>query len=473
MKRAYDRTVSTIFLLGAAALVPGANAAAQGFGVYEHSACALGLADAAVARPCRDGSAIYYNPAGIAELAGTNVTLGLSGVRLDGSFTDDATGETTEMDTDLEPVPHLWVTHALSDRLVLGLGAWAPYGLATKWPLAFEGRFVGYDNRLRALYVQPTVAYRIDDRLQVGGGVTVVTGSVELNRRLDLAEMPVPESFGAPPGTTLGALGIPGGTDFADAGLEGDAGVAFGFNVGARWLAHERLSLGARFTSEVDLEYEGDADFTPVPTGITLPPGNAFGAPPGTPLDAVIGSLGLFDPPGPLADQVIATEIAMPAQLQAGVAVGVTPDLTLFADWQWIGWSSFDRVAVDFEQPTTESDVQILDYLDTSALRLAGAYAIDDRLELRVGYTASQDAPPDQSVTPLLSGAPRDVFAAGVGIFLPSGLRVDAGVLLVRQEERAGRVRNPPSGQEATIALNSGVYDVDAMVLGLTAGWRF
>src|SRR5262245_66062782 len=43
-----------------------ARAAAQGYGVYEQSACAMARAGAAVAAPCDDGSAIFYNPAAIA-----------------------------------------------------------------------------------------------------------------------------------------------------------------------------------------------------------------------------------------------------------------------------------------------------------------------------------------------------------------------------------------------------------------------
>ena len=474
MRKLDGRTgVLAVVTLSAGALAGAGDAAAQGFGVYEHSACAMGLADAGVARPCDDGSAIYYNPAGLAASSGTTVTLGLTGIRLDGSFTDDATGQTTEMDTGFEPVPYVYVVRAVTDRVVVGVGAWAPYGLATKWPLDFEGRFVGYDNRLRAIYVQPTAAFRVDDRLQVGAGIIVASGNVELNRRLDLADMPVPPGTGAPPGTTLGDLGVPAGTDFADAGLEGDAEIAVGANVGVLWQAHERLAVGARYMSEVDVTYEGDVAFSPVATGVTLGAPNPFGAPPGTPLDLVIESFGLFDAPGPLADQGLTTGISMPAQLQAGVAVSATPVVTILADYQWIGWSAFDRVVVDFEQPTTEDDVQILDYRNTDALRLAATYALDDRVELRVGYTASQAAPPDQSVTPLLGGAPRNIFAAGAGASLPSGLRIDAGALLVRQAERAGRVRNPPSGEPATTALNSGVYDVDGLVLGLTARYRF
>ena len=39
---------------------------AQGYSVNEHGSCAMGRAGTAVAAPCADGSALFYNPAGIA-----------------------------------------------------------------------------------------------------------------------------------------------------------------------------------------------------------------------------------------------------------------------------------------------------------------------------------------------------------------------------------------------------------------------
>ncbi|MCZ6753857.1 MAG: long-chain fatty acid transporter, partial [Gemmatimonadetes bacterium] len=53
---------ATGLALGALALPT--TASAQGFSVYEHSACAMGRAGATVADPCLDGSSMFFNPAG-------------------------------------------------------------------------------------------------------------------------------------------------------------------------------------------------------------------------------------------------------------------------------------------------------------------------------------------------------------------------------------------------------------------------
>lgn len=461
-------------VLGAAfaALAP-RGVEAQGFGVYEHGACVMGLADAAVASPCEDGSALYYNPAALAGSEGTRASAGLTGILLDGEFTADGTGETTEMDTSWEPVPYAYASHAITDRWTAGLGAFVPYGLSTRWPLDFEGRFVGYDNTLRTFFVQPTVAYQVTDRLQLGGGPTFAFGSVELNRRLDLARQPAPPSAGAPAGTTLGDLGVPSGTDFADARLDADAGTTVGVNLGIRYRVGERVTLGARYLSEVEMEYDGSAGFEPVSTGIQLPEGNPFGVPAGTSLDQVVQSLGLFSEQGPLADQGVKTSITMPAQFQGGAAVRLRPDVTVFADYHWIGWAAFDRIRLDFESEATPDDVLVQNYQDTNTFRLATEYRPTSGLALRGGYATADAAAPPETVTPLLPDAARDIYSASVGWSGESGLALNGGFLFLDVAERRGRVRNAPTGQQPTTDLNSGTYSMNIFVVGANASYRF
>src|SRR5438132_215737 len=57
--------------------VPGLLAA-QGFGIYEQGTCAMGRAGTGVAAPCPDGSALFFNPAGLAGLKGGHATIGVT-----------------------------------------------------------------------------------------------------------------------------------------------------------------------------------------------------------------------------------------------------------------------------------------------------------------------------------------------------------------------------------------------------------
>ena len=462
------------------------DAQAQGFGVYEQGTCAMGRGGATVAEPCDDGSAIFFNPAGLAGSRGATVSAGVTLITAAGDFTDDATGASTDLDNDPIPVPHAFLAYGLDERLALGLGVYVPYGLGTRWPVEFEGRFLGYDNSVQSIYIQPTAAYRITDRISVGAGLTVVVGAIEINQRADLAA----QSVG---GLPLSLIGVPAGTDFADARLEAGGATGIGGNFGVAVEATDRLRLGARFTTPVKLSYEGDATFTPVAFGtstwtlpagnpfgapagtpvdaITLPAGNPFGVPAGTPLNAVIQGAVQQQFTGALRAQSVETEIEMPAQLVVGVGFQATERLLVLADYQWTGWSSFETVPIDFE--AAPDRVLHEHYEDTHGLRLGAEYALDDAFTLRAGFITHTAAAPDETVTPLLPEGPRYNVTLGLGWQPTAGVGLNVAYQYLAQSDRDGRVHDDPAGQPPTTALNSGVYSFMAHLVGATLTLRF
>ncbi len=65
---------------------------------------------------------------------------------------------------------------------------------------------------------------------------------------------------------SLGMLGVPTGTDFADAAFD-VSGNGWGYHIGVMFKATDRLSFGARYLSQVKINYTGTASFTQVATG--------------------------------------------------------------------------------------------------------------------------------------------------------------------------------------------------------------
>src|SRR2546426_4129430 len=157
---------------------------AQGFGIYEQGTCSMGRAGTGVAAPCADGSAIFFNPAGLAGVKGAHLTVGATLLDVQGGFTDDIFQNKTDLRDPLLAVPQAYLSYGLTPKAAVGVGLFAPYGLKTKWPTTFDGRFAGYDNDLASLYIQPTVAYQVTPQLSIGGGFDIVLGKVELNQRL-------------------------------------------------------------------------------------------------------------------------------------------------------------------------------------------------------------------------------------------------------------------------------------------------
>src|SRR2546422_10562292 len=78
---------------------------AQGCGIYEKGTCAMGRAGTGVAAPCSDGSAMFFNPAGLAGLTGGHATIGVTLIDIQGGFPDDVFQQHTSLDNPLIGVP--------------------------------------------------------------------------------------------------------------------------------------------------------------------------------------------------------------------------------------------------------------------------------------------------------------------------------------------------------------------------------
>lgn len=464
----------TVLAFAVAALVVPGTLRAQGFGIFEQGTCAMGRGGTAVAAPCEDGSSIFFNPAGVAAADGWTLSVGVTGIVPTGEFTFDRSGRAVSLEESVVPVPHGYLTRGVTDRLSVGLGVYVPYGLETEWPEDFDGRFLGYENRLQSVYVQPTAAFRLSDRLTVGGGPVVAIGGVELSRRLDLSSREVP-GVTTPLGGTVrfSELGIPHHTPFADASLEADGATGLGANVGIRYRATDRISVGARYLSRIELDYEGSARFEPVSTGLVLPANNPFGVPAGTSVDAVLQQAGVFSSDGPLADQSVSTRITMPDQAVAGVKVDASERLSLLGDVIWTNWSTFDSVRLDFARPETDDEVLVEDYSDTGGVRLGVEYRATPRWTLRGGYLYNEAAAPDRTVTPLLPEASRNQGTLGIGYRPTSSVRLNLAYQFLAQRDRRGRTLGPPPGEKPREELNNGVYSFDAHLFAGTVTLTF
>jgi long-chain fatty acid transport protein len=441
-------------------LVPDA-AHAQGFGIYEQGACVMSRGGAGVAEPCDDGSAIYVNPAGLATGKGITISGGATFIFGSGTFTSDSgTATPLEVGKGAPPV-HAYFRYGVSDKLALGLGLYVPYGLRIAWPPDFGGRFISGDSRLTTVYVQPTLAYAVTPSISIGGGLTIARGSVELNRREDLSRVPLGIA------TLTFATLVGTQTDFENTSLSASGAMGVGANLGVVVKANERLRLGVRYLTQVTLHYDGSATFTPIAADYRVTKPNVLGLPVGAPLNASVALV-----QASLENQPVSTDIDMPAQLVAGLSAGVTRRLKIFADYQWIQWSAFDTVTLDFSKSIPPDERLPQSYRDTNAVRIGARFEISPVLRLSGGYFHNQAAAPDENVTPLLPDAARHHFTAGLGFTLRRTATVDLAYQFVRHDDRRGRIVNPVSGETPTVALNGGVYRSRGDLLGITVTFR-
>jgi long-chain fatty acid transport protein len=453
---------------------------AQGYSVNEHSSCAMGRAGTAVASPCPDGSALVYNPAGLALTRKGHGVITVSGTFIAprGNFTSDATGLVSDLNNKVYPVPAVYATYGLTDRVSVGLGFFAPYGLTTDWPTTAEGRYAGYKSVIRAMYLQPSIAVKISNQVMVGGGVDITFTHVELHQRVDLSTAPLPPP--APAGITLGNLGIPAGTDFADINLHGN-GTSPGFHAGVILQPVERLSFGVRYLSRQKVTIDnGTAEISQVPTGLVLPPGNPIAAGLGNPalsidIDQLVAPL--FSGSGPLITQGASTALRFPEQWTFGVAGDVTSNLKLLFDVTATNWSVFDALALKFDvlDPLGNGSNAVTypeNYDWTTAFRFGGQYSLGPGTVVRLGYLLHNAASPDQTVTPNLPEGKRNEFTVGFGTGLTKGLHVDLAYQYISQADRRGRSFPIIAGVPAPVTTN-GLYHFTANLFAATLSYAF
>ena len=64
------------------------------------------------------------------------------------------------------------MTHSYNSGLSVGLGLNAPFGLATEYDRDWVGRYHAVESDVKTLNINPSIAYKVDDHLSVGAGVS-------------------------------------------------------------------------------------------------------------------------------------------------------------------------------------------------------------------------------------------------------------------------------------------------------------
>jgi long-chain fatty acid transport protein len=415
----------------------------------------MARAGAAVAAPCEDGSAIFFNPAALAiQRDGSRLSVGATLIGPRGDFVGADPRISGTMKNNWLPAPASYYTRPVGHRLAVGIGVSVPFGLTVEWPVEFAGRFVSYKTVLQAPYLQPTIAYTINDHVAIGGGPDFVFSNLELNQRADLATQELA------PGTTFAQIGVPLGTDFANFKIRG-SDFSLAGHVGVLITANEKLSFGARYLARHtikpdDLSFDSSQIATGLRTPVPLP-----GIPPGTPIDALLAPQ--FAPGGRLATQSAATELTVPDQFVAGVAVTPSAQLKLLLDYQFSTWSVFE--SLEFTTERGLGEVIVKNYRDTGGVRMGVDYDLGRHVALRGGFLVHQAAAPDGSVTPDLPEGARREYTAGFGARFSRHFTLDVAYQYIDQEDRNGRVLL--SGPD------TGVYAFHANLFGATAIVRF
>jgi long-chain fatty acid transport protein len=405
---------------------------AAGFSIFEQGARGMGFAGAFTA-VADDPSAIFHNAAGIAFLKGKNVYLGATLVSPSFDFVGDdpfpGAGVAETSSSLLVTVPTFYYSHQFSESLVFGLGVHSPFGLETAWenPDRFTGRFLSQRADLKSLSLNPTAAFKLQDRLSLGVGFDFRLAQVKLRRRVPSVN----------PFTQKVA-------DIASAELQSDWSTGFGFNVGFLAKPSEDWSVGIAYRHKVKVEFGGSAVFNQVTTGYST-------------FDALVAAA------LPNGATPLATEVTFPGIFSGGLAYR-RDDWTISAEADWFQWSTFDRLDLVFESRPDLSQSIPEEYQNSWQYRLGIERRIGRTWAVRGGYFYDTTPVPPESVSPLLPDSSRHGFCVG-GSWTNGRVRFDLGSWYLKGKDRSTEGVNRDH--------YDGTYKPSAITLGASFGYAF
>src|SRR5690348_16405764 len=161
-----------------AALLPGLASAAN-FQLTEMSVTSLGRAHSGGAAEAEDASSIWYNPAGLSNLSGSEILGGYSLIRFGAEFTktsatdalgNNLTGGNGGSVGKLGGPFFLYYSRPLSDKLTFGFGLNTPFGLATHYDENSIFRYQAIYSGVAVVNWNPTLAWKVADNFSLGFG---------------------------------------------------------------------------------------------------------------------------------------------------------------------------------------------------------------------------------------------------------------------------------------------------------------
>jgi len=273
-------------IIAAALSAISASAMASGYRFGSQSVAAQGTAEANGAE-ANDASTIFYNPAGMSRLDGTQIQLGATVVLPHSSFSDSGSthftgapaGGTQAHDyvPDSVTAPSLYLTRKLNDQWAVGFGVFVPYGTKINYGDTWSGRYALSNVKLESVTLNPSVSFKLNEHHSFGFGIDAERMSADLGQAVDVpGTLAVLQS---PAGAAQGAQLIQqivalGGNPAALAKAQDGHGAfngkdwGYGFNIGYLFTLDQNTRFGLTYRSSILHEMKGDAiwDFSHVTT---------------------------------------------------------------------------------------------------------------------------------------------------------------------------------------------------------------
>jgi len=400
------------------------DAFGSGFAIYTQNATALGQADSVIAHS-DSPSSIFFNPALINKLEGTQAEIGTTLIYPIREFDSDATGREFETENQVFFPSTLYFTHKYNEKLSFGLGVFNNFGLATKWDDDWEGRYLATNSELTIFTINPVASVKLTDNISVAAGLNFLILDATLEKKLNLG--------------------------FADAHqkFKGD-GNGVGYNLGIVVDLTKDIAIGASYRSEIKVDIDGNVSHG-------LPAGTEFLRP-------------LF--PNTSAE----TDLTLPAQFHLGIAYKGIPNLTLETGLRYEGWASYEKLKFDLDQPVVGNTTSVTEkkWEDTYTFNIGADYRVKDNISLLVGYLYSGNPVPDETFEPAIPDSDTHLFTIGTEIRRKAlSVGLSYGYQLLEERKKNNFIDDNPADGVNPLTSANGRYNSDLHLLGISLTYRF
>ena len=433
---------------------------AAGFQLAEYSATGMGRAFAGEAAIADNASAQGRNPALLTQLQGRQISVGaiyvMPNVDVPGSVTITSpilpapmTINASASDVaDNAVVPNFYYSNQVNDQITWGLAINSNYGLATEVESTHAAALFGQHTSVKTVEFNPNIAYKINDKFSIGGGVRIVYGEGELN-----ASMPgwiEPIKAGLP--ESIAARLPSAGTSLKS--LKGDD-VAYGWQIGSTYQLNDDVRLGLAYHSGVKFDLDGTAS--------------------GALYRNAQGEAAKFDGQLPLE---------IPAFAEFSAVHQLTDKFALHTSINWTQWSKFKELRAHFPNekpvevidgvPTPISD-QLLkqeNFKDNWRYAIGGTYQVNTHWVARAGVALDKTAVSDKYRTTTIPDSDRLWYSVGTGYQASKDLTLDFSATYIKSSGNAPINEEQDITGLAKVHFN-GEAKGDVLLLGVQANYKF
>ncbi len=395
------------------ALLVSSNVNAAGFALAEQSASGMGNAYAGAAAIAEDASTIFFNPAGMTYIDGTQAVGALHLIKPNIEFknTDVVVGDEGPNAGDLAFVPNMYFMTEIAPAIKVGVGVNVPFGLKTEYDDQWIGRFQADKSELKTININPSIAFKISDQLSFGAGLSLMRAEATLTRSVNF-----------------------GGAGVGDIEIKGDDW-GYGFNLGAIFQFTADTRVGLAYRSKVKQKLEGEAKFT---------------------------RPALVPNAGAASDGDVTASINLPETFSASIFSRVTNKWDVMSDVTFTRWSRFEELRVVRDNGSTLT-VTPQNWDNTMRYSIGVNYHYSDTVKLRAGLAYDEEAIKNESRTARIPGNDRKWISLGAGWKMTSVSTLDIGYSHLFVSDAKIDVNEVASGNGR---LN-GKFESDADILSL------